>query len=364
IGGSSLGLKALYEILVGGKFSGEGSCFPQVFFIETVDECEQEVYKRKVVAFLLQKKRVLYLIISKSGTTLETSVNAAHFLVLLRTYQPETYRDSVIFITDADSPLWNYGKSIGSLCLYIPSAIGGRFTFFTSVTLFFLELLHQDSGQLLDGAKSMLYHCLQSSFNENPAAQMAMRLYAYYRNGFPLFDTFIFCSRLHNYGLWYRQLVAESLGKEYARDGKRVMEGITPTISMGTQDLHSMLQLYVGGPRNTITRFILMEAEQNKSSESNLALKAQEIFGYDIVQGHSMRGIMNAIVTSVLATYRKYERPFLTIHLKDMTLHTVGQLCFMNMLETVYLGALLNIDITGQPNVDGYKKQAREILAQ
>jgi glucose-6-phosphate isomerase len=155
--------------------------------------------------------------------------------------------------------------------------------------------------------------------------------------------------------------MAESIGKEFNKKGERVNAGMTPTVSIGSTDLHSMAQLYLGGPYDKFTTFVRI-----KNSHSHL--KVQSVEGYsDLVpeiHGKSLMGIMNATLEGTKAAFRCGKRPYIEINLPDKSEYSVGQFLQFNMMEIIYLGKLLNVNPFDQPNVESYKKETRKKMSE
>ena len=350
MGGSSLGARAVYHAL-------RSSAVPSVYFLDTLDGryC-QEVYK-VCEAVLQAGKEILITVISKSGTTTETIANAQLFIKLLAEYN-KPYQEYVVAITDEDSPLWNVARTHAMSCLSVPKLVGGRYSVFSAVGLFPLGMMGFDLVALRDGAQSMKESCSDTTIMNNPAAMSAAILYEQYRAGFVIHDTFLFSRPLHAVADWYRQLVGESLGKADNRQGKRVNVGITPTVSVGPEDLHSVAQLYLGGPYNRITSFL------STPQEGTLAVTTGSPFDelVPMIRGKSFAEIMDAIERGTQKAYEHDKRPFMMIALPEISAYTIGQFMQLKMVEIMYLGFLFDINPFDQPQVELYKKETREIL--
>ena len=140
---------------------------------------------------------------------------------------------------------------------------------------------------------------------------------------------FLFNPELESLGKWWRQLVAESLGK----DGK----GILPIVSIGTNDLHSTLQLYLDGPKNIYTTF---------------------------VSAKPLPKIVDAILEGVKISYTNHGLPFRHIELGKLDAYDLGVFMQTQMNEVIALAKLMGVDAFNQPAVEEYKKEARLLLDQ
>jgi glucose-6-phosphate isomerase len=354
IGGSHLGILAV-EQAIRGVFHNYYVTMP-VFYADSVDANYTQSLYHIAEQTLKKKEIVLITIISKSGTTTETIANAQLFTKLLARYHKK-YQDYVVIITDQESPLWVVAQQHGITSLAVPAKIGGRFSLFSPVGLFPLGMLDIDTEQLLAGARCV-YEFIQN-FDNNPAAISAAILYAQYQNGLIIHDSFLFSAQLEALGKWYRQLLAESIGKAKDRDGQIVHIGITPTVSIGSADLHSVAQLYLAGPNNRVTTFI---AAQEKAD-----MKISEQTPFDqilpMIQGKTYDTLMHAMLDGVKKVYEHEKRPFMSFELPEISAYYIGQFMQLKMLEIMYLGALFNINPFDQPQVELYKQETRKILA-
>ncbi|MCK5632807.1 hypothetical protein KAH94_03595 [bacterium] len=359
IGGSSLGAVAVHES-INGVLYNELSSEMKIYFVDTIDTD----YVRTVLLLVEREFKngggVLLNVVTKSGTTTETIVNFEIFLELLKKYKQKSYADHIVITSDRDSKLWNYAQNEKIETLEIPKNVGGRFSVFSPVGLFPLGLVGVDIDQLCSGALSVVDSCTEKDLKKNYAAESAAFVYAQYKKGFSIHDTFIFSRDMRAVGDWYRQLVGESLGKKVDRSGNVVNVGITPTVSVGTNDLHSVVQLYLGGPRDKLTTFITLKDDQDE-------LRVPQFDEFDSlvanIQGKTVASIRAAVVRGVQRAYHADERPFVTIEIPEKSAFCLGQLLQMKMIEVMYLGYLLGVNPFDQPQVELYKKETREILA-
>jgi len=154
--------------------------------------------------------------------------------------------------------------------------------------------------------------------------------------------------------------MGESIGKEFNKYGKKVFSGITPTVSIGSTDLHSMAQLYLGGPYDKFTTFVRIERNNSSIKTPNLEEYSALV---DKIQDKSLREMMDAIFEGIKIAFKKEKRPFTEITLPDKSEYSIGQLLQFKMMEIMYLGFLLDVNPFDQPNVEMYKTETRKILA-
>lgn len=323
---------------------------------DTIDT--DQTYQLCAIArdFLENGREIVLNIVSKSGTTTETLVNASIFVDLLRSYRPETYHDWVVITSDEGSPLMEYAEQHDVTSLTIPQQLGGRFSVLSAVGMFPLALLGVDIDALQAGAREATQACLEDH-EENPAMLSAIILYQHYAHGRNIHDTFLFAPGLRCVGEWYRQLMGESIGKKKGKDDQTIRVGITPTVSVGTLDLHSVAQLYLAGPYDKFTTFVYTKQHSNGVTIPDAG------FVHKLpVSGRSVAEVKDAVLKGVKRAYQGEDRPYVSLAMADTSETSLGQLLQFKMFEIVYLGILLQINPFDQPQVELYKQETRDIL--
>jgi glucose-6-phosphate isomerase len=153
----------------------------------------------------------------------------------------------------------------------------------------------------------------------NDAALSALTQYYFYRENMRQHDTFVFSPALESVGKWYRQLLGESIGKPVVGDeSKRI--GITPTVTVGSTDLHSVGQLYLGGPRDRLTTFVSIQSRPDVEVPSERAWP-------DIVPmitGKSANSILGAIEAGTKAAYDQNNLPYLEARLDTLAPESIA----------------------------------------
>ncbi|PIQ77163.1 hypothetical protein COV82_05745 [Candidatus Peregrinibacteria bacterium CG11_big_fil_rev_8_21_14_0_20_46_8] len=361
IGGSNLGTQAIYEALHGRHTEFRPV---RIFFGDTVSPRLATYLKKMLIEQTSAPEEFVLNVISKSGTTTET---IAQFETL---YEPlhQKYGDAanarIVTTTDRGSKLWKLAEKKGFKNLEIPKKVGGRFSVFSAVGLFPLHLVGINIVELLDGARAMAERCLESSketaATNNPALASAILTHLHAQSDLTICNNFFFNPELESLGKWHRQLMGESIGKEKDLDGNIVHAGITPMVSIGSTDLHSMAQLYFGGPRDKFHHIIYSPTPNftaNVPKESPLENLVQGI------GGKSFQEIMSAIIGGVKAAYVKNKIPFTEITMPEVREHTLGQYLQFKMIEMMFLARLMNLNAFDQPNVEDYKSETRALLA-
>jgi glucose-6-phosphate isomerase len=357
IGGSNLGTIAVQEAVLG-KLCNQLTASTKVLYADTVDSDGINNIITLIKPILERGGNIVLNVVSKSGTTTETIANAEVLIDLLRKHKKD-YKKCISVTSDKDSELWNIAVREGFNVLEIPKRVGGRYSVFSPAGLFPLGLLGIDIERLLEGATYMREACVDTNIEENPAAISAAIQYLNYESGKNISDLFLFANDLESLGKWCRQLMAESLGKEFNKKGETVNVGITPVISIGSTDLHSMAQLYLGGPYDKFTTFLSVENSNSHINVPTLKGYSKLVFG---IQGKSLESVMGAIVEGTKAAFRKGGRPFMEVKLPCKSEYSIGQFLQFKMIETIFLGYLLDVNPFDQPNVESYKEETRKIL--
>jgi glucose-6-phosphate isomerase len=363
IGGSNLGAAAVYEAMYG-KTDLFLSRTPKLIFADTNNPREMEHIKNVLEKNVGDSREVVVNVITKSGTTTETIANAGFlFEVLKQKFGEKIAAERMVITSDDKSELGQIAFEKGMHVLPIPPNVGGRYSVFSAVGIFPLQLAGVNMSELIEGARVMRSHCLKLPGTEdaaiNPAIFGAVSSYLYSRKKLNVYNSFFFNSELESLGKWWRQLFAESLGKRYSLDGSSVYAGMTPIVSIGSTDLHSMVQLYFGGPKDKLTNFIYTTADAGRASvprEHPFMKFAPDISGKDFTE------IMGAILGGTKEAYKEHALPFTETVLPNIDEYSIGQFLQLKMMETMFLAKLWNINAFDQPEVESYKKITQELL--
>ncbi|NCT55466.1 hypothetical protein GW755_01340 [bacterium] len=342
IGGSNLGTKAIYDAIFGHFDLIEPERFPKIIFLDTTNGN----YIHKLISLLKFNKNVFVNLVTKSGSTTESIVN---FEVLMA--KCPSIRNDLVVTTSKDNNLWESCQSKNIDLLSIPSKDGGRYSVFSGVGLLPLSLAGISVKELLGGAREALKKSIDPSAT-NPAVQSALYIYRNYTAGKNIYNHFYFNPELESLGKWQIQLLAESLGKE----GK----GFTPTISIGTTDLHSVMQLYVGGAKDKFFTLVSTKNTKNDITIETPFTIDKSFTGQ--LEGKTIDEVTKIILEGVKQTFVKKLLPFNEIILNEISERSLGEYMQFKMLETMYLGNLMNVNAFDQPDVEGYKSETRHLL--
>jgi glucose-6-phosphate isomerase len=347
IGGSNLGTQAIYET-VAGSMNLLVDRLPTLLFLDTVAD-EKMTAVTRTLEHLGNKDDFLTILISKSGTTTESIAN----MEVLWDFAQKQFGDvheRFVCITDEGSKLWLASQQRKITCVPIPAVVGGRFSVFSAVGLLPLSLAGIDIQDLLSGARRAVVDGVSEDLHNNHSLLSAAITYLHAQQGRTIHNSFFFSPRFEGLGKWYRQLVAESLGK----DGK----GITPIVSIGSTDLHSQAQLYFAGPDDKYTNLIHSSTGPVHSVPVHLTMPGLVAD----IQGTSLKQIMHAIYGGVKTAYETAKRPFVEVDLVATDAHELGYYLQFRMIEVMYLGKLLDVNTFDQPAVEMYKSATRELL--
>jgi glucose-6-phosphate isomerase len=343
-GGSSLGGRTLCAL---GLSPAEAS--PRVHFLDNVDGDTFDRLFRSV-----DPKRTGFIVISKSGSTAETLTQLFHCLDVFRgAVGPDGIAKSFVAVTEpTDNSLRKLAKKWGMTTLDHDPNIGGRYSALSVVGLLPAMIAGLDVHAVRDGARSVLATVLNGGTPETvPAAIGAAVNIGLARQGIGTTVLMPYVDRLADFGLWFRQLWAESLGK----NGK----GTTPIRAMGTVDQHSQLQLYLDGPHDKMFTVIFSKCAgtgglvpRDLADDPKLAYLA----------GRRMGDLLDAEQRATAETLINRGCPTRILSVDTVDERSIGALMMHYFLETILAAHLLGVDPFDQPAVEEGKVLARRYL--
>jgi glucose-6-phosphate isomerase len=355
IGGSALGGIALHRGLnhpFHNTFSSvERGGYPRLFFADNIDP---EGFHSLLA--MLDLKKTLFNVISKSGETAETM---SQFLIvrnlLKKHLGQEEYGRHLIITTDKKKGrLREILQQEHFLSFIIPDGVGGRFSLFTPVGLLPAAMTGIDIEELLAGAALMEKKCQSEELWKNPAYMLALLLYlSDVQKGKSICVFMPYADALKDVADWFRQLWAESLGKRFSLTGEIVETGPTPIKALGVTDQHSQLQLYIEGPHNKVIVFAKVKDYQH---EVPIPQDYGDIEGVGYLGGHTLSELIQAERRATERALTNNKRPNLTITLPAVNAFTLGQLFFLLEASTAFAGALYCINPFDQPGVEEGKR--------
>ena len=320
IGGSILGTEAIYDFLkpkIKKKF-------------EFINNLESRTN------FSLKKKKKLNLVVSKSGNTLETITNSNIFIKA---------GDKNIFITEnKESYLFLLAKKLKAEVVHHNNFIGGRFSVLSEVGMLPAELMGLDSKKF----KQMNNLIKNKKFINSLLINVSNTLFFLKKKKF---NSIIlnYDEGSKNIFKWYQQLIAESLGKEG--------NGILPLVSTMPKDNHSLMQLYLDGPKNNFfTFFHVNEKNSSKIIDSRI------LSTHDYLKNKNLSQIIYAQKQATENIFLKKKIPFRSFEVNLRDEKSLGELFSFFILETILLGRALKLNPYNQPSVELIKTETKKIL--
>ena len=352
IGGSALGAMAVCEALLKPYWNlldkEQRNGLPRIFFLDNIDPDQINGLLN-----MLDLKKTLVNVITKSGSTAETM---SQFMILkdyLENELGENYRDNIVATTDAQTGvLRQLAEQEGYKTFVVPDDVGGRFSVFSAVGLLPFALLGINIDDLIFGIKNMDLLLKNTDIHHNIAAQNALIHFLFDQEKNKKISVLMpYSSKLKYVPDWYAQLCAESLGKEYNRKGEKVNTGLTPLKALGVTDQSSQFQLFNEGPNDKVITFIRVD-------EFDTELKIPEIFEYTgigYLGGKTMNELLNAEADATAVVLTSNNRPNVTIKLPKINAFYLGQLLYFFEMQTSIAGELYNIDAFNQPGSEQVK---------
>lgn len=349
IGGSALGNIAVQTAINDphyNLFEEARNGYPRLFVNDNVDpEGIKALFEK------LDPKKTLFNVISKSGSTAETM---SQFLLARKFVADAVGEENVgehfIATTSKDSGyLIEIAARENMKKFFIPDNVGGRFSVLTPVGLLSAAMTGVDIEKLLDGAAYMDKICRQDDFWKNPALVNGLIQYLAYQKGKIMSVMMPYSDRLRDVADWYRQLWAESLGKEVDRQGNKVNVGPTPIKALGATDQHSQAQLYMEGPFDKIITFLEVE---NFAEELEIPGAYEDLAGLGYLGGHSFAELINTEKWATELALNKRNRMNQTLKVPEVNEFTLGQIFYFFEFQTAVTGELLNINAFNQPGVE------------
>lgn len=350
-GGSSLGAQALAQ--AAGRIgllpqAAEGT--PRIHFFDNLDP---HTFERALKSFDLRTAR--FLVISKSGTTAETLAQMFAVMGVLQAAGGGKYmKFHFAAITEpGDNVLRRVAERVGFPVADHDPGIGGRYSVLSNVGLVPALAVGLDAAAVRAGAAAVLDPVLAGARPEDvPAAQGAALAFSAAGQGLGSTVLLAYSDRLERFGQWWRQLWAESLGK----DGK----GTTPIAALGPVDQHSKLQLWLQGPRDKLFTVLTPEVAGTGGTIPPDLASAPELA---YLSGRTIGDLVDAEQRATVETLARNGRPVRTIHLPAIDERTLGALFMHFMLETILTAHLLGVNPFDQPAVEQGKILARDYLA-
>lgn len=335
IGGSTLGTYAIYKFL---KYSK--NLTKKLYFLETTDPID---IKSKVKNIDLDD--TLFIVISKSGTTIETVSIFKYIHSLVKCDKHNT-----LVVTESDSKLNEYAKANEIMNFEIPKNVGGRFSVFSAVGLLPLAIVGIDIDELLGGAKEV-YNSFFSKGETYERVVKKARFFVEYKNSFNINVVFSYSSRLEGFNKWYIQLWGESLGKV---DINSTRQGLTPIGIIGPIDQHSFLQLIVEGRRDKTVTVIKVDDFDNDLKIPQIKLEG--LGELDYLDNVEFSSLINKQADATIESINNlHDIPCDVITIDSINEKSFASLMYEYELLTSVCAKFMYIDAYDQPGVEAGK---------
>ena len=318
MGGSSLGTQTIYDFL------------------------KHKIKKKFVFSDNLQvnlikdKKKYTNLIVSKSGNTIETIVNANIFI---------KKKDRNIFITEnKNSYLLNLAKKLKSDIIHHNNYIGGRYSVLSEVGMLPAELM----GLKTSNFRQLNNLIKNKQFINSLISNVSSTLYFIKKKKF---NSIIinYDERSENLFNWYQQLIAESLGKK--------KKGLLPIVSNMPKDNHSTMQLYLDGFKNNFFTFFYVNEKNSEKIKNNTILSSQYY-----LKNKNLSQVTLAQKKATENVFKNKNIPFRSFEIKKRDEKTLGELFCFFILETILIGQSMNLNPYDQPAVELIKVETKKLL--
>ena len=328
MGGSILGSHAIFKFL-------EKKIKKNVFFFDNIDY-EKALYFKKTI----NKKSVLFIVISKSGNTIETISNF-FYINKIRKNQ----KNLILISEKENNALFEISKKFNLFYVEHKRYIGGRYSVLSEVGILPAYLMGINIFSLRKNLKNF-FLSMKRTFLKESSVKIANIIY---HNKLKSLIFLNYSPKLEKFLYWCQQLIAESLGKK----GK----GLMPIISSAPKDHHSVLQLYLDGPKDKL--FHIFSLEEN-TKKKIMIKKVSKHTNY--LHKKNLFEIRNAQKEALKKTLKKNKIPFRELKIKKCDEETLGQLFSYFILEISIVGKILGINPFDQPAVEQVKKFTKIIL--
>ncbi|GGD42783.1 putative glucose-6-phosphate isomerase [Malaciobacter pacificus] len=334
IGGSSLGTYAIHQFLL------ERENSKKLHFLESTDPVDLHWRLKKI-----DLDHALFIIISKSGSTVET-ISILKYLHSITTID----NTNTVCVTENDSKLNAFAKANDMKTFEIAKNVGGRFSVFSPVGLLPLAIMGLDIDKILEGCKKVSESFFDKSEYYDTIMEKA-RFIVENKNRFNINVVFSYSSLLDGFNKWYVQLWGESLGKVNINGTK---QGLTPIGIIGPVDQHSFLQLVMEGKRDKTITFIKIDDFKDDMTIPDITIPHLEELDY--LNNIKFKDLINMQADSTIEAIKNLKDiPYDIITIKQQNEYNIGKLMFTYELLTSIVGSFVQINTYDQPGVEAGK---------
>ena len=329
MGGSLLGAEAIYQFL-------KKKIDKNIYFLDDLDEENINKLKKQ-----LMFKKTLFVVISKSGNTIETLSNLFHLKIL-----KNKAKNIIVISEKKNNVLYNLSKQYKLFYIEHKKHIGGRYSVLSEVGIVPAYLMGLDVINFRKKIREFLKSENKTLLKENTVKLANLIIQKKYSNQILL----NYAPQLDKFLYWKQQLIAESLGK----NGK----GFLPVVSKAPKDHHSLLQLYLDGPKNKF--FTIFSFDQTKNTKIKVSKRNKEI---SFINNRSLNEVKNSQKNALILALKKNKIPYREFIIKNSSENSLGSLFSYFMMETIILGKLAKINPFSQPAVEQVKKLTKKLLS-
>ena len=328
MGGSILGAEAIYKFL-------EKKIKKKVYFFNDLDENILKEFKKKEI-----KSKVLFIIISKSGNTIETLSNTFLLKVINRNAK------NIIIISEKKNNFLNsLSKKFNLFHIEHKKNIGGRYSVLSEVGIIPAYLMGVNIFKLRSNLLNF-FKKINKLFIKNQTLKLTNIMNSKKINNLIFLN---YSPELKNFLFWCQQLIAESLGKKNL--------GFLPVVSSAPKDHHSLLQLYLDGPKDKVFNIFSLNSKSSETIKVNHSHDST-----NFLNKKKFSVVKNAQKNSLVKSFIKKGIPFREFKIKKINEEALGELFSLFIIETVIIGKLLNINPFDQPAVEEIKTNTKKFL--
>tara|TARA_E500000331_G_scaffold223188_1_gene213746 strand:+ start:4535 stop:5716 length:1182 start_codon:yes stop_codon:yes gene_type:complete len=325
MGGSILGIKSIYSFL-------SSKIKKNVIFFDNLNEHFIDQFNN-----IKNKKKTCFIIISKSGNTLETIIN---FNLV---YKDILKKNFIIITENSNSILRNFAKEKNLIYIEHREYIGGRFSVLSEVGMAPAYLMGVDIKKFRN-----LFTLLEGKKIQNKLIKDVSNIYHFFKKKQRINVNLVYDSDLKDLVYWYQQLISESLGKS--------KKGIYPTISTNPKDHHSLYQLYLDGPRD---KFYTFFASNVKSGNG---IKRKITKNFNLIKNIDLNKIIKSQSEASQSVFKRNKIPFRAFEFKKKNSENLGLIFKYFILEVILLSKILKVNAFNQPAVESIKAETKKIL--
>ena len=326
MGGSILGSEAVKNFL-------EEKVKKKIYFFNDLDQKKILDIKKKV-----NLNKVLFIVISKSGNTVETLSN----LFSLNIIKKKT-NNLIVISEKKNNSLYNLTKQFQIFYIEHKPHIGGRYSVLSEVGIIPAYLMGINIFKLRSEIDGFIKK--NQSFLKNSAVKLSCLLTSKKFNNLIFLN---YSSKIEKFLFWCQQLIAESLGKKNL--------GFLPVISSVPKDHHSLLQLYLDGPKDKIFNiFSLKEKLKVKINTKKYKLN-------NILNNKYINKVKDAQKNALIRAFKEKKIPYREINVDINNEEALGKLFAYFIVETILIAKLTNLNPFDQPAVEKVKIYTKKIL--